>query len=469
MSDATTSVVGPPGRGARRLGLRKRLVVIFAVGALLLSASVAVISYELARSGMIRLRQTSSEQQAFVNARLVRSRLRLGDPDIAALLTSMSPRSTSSHLLLRDAQWTTGGSVSDASLISAAMREVVAQGHAGWQFVRVDGQPRLMVGVPIAEFDAQYFAIYRVDVLDRTLRVMRTSLVVAAIATTLVGAAAGWWVSRRVLRPLADVSTAAAAVTTGRLDARLDVGTDPDLATVASSFNRMTEALQTRIQRDARFASAVSHELRSPLSTLVAAVDVMAGRRDELSAPAREALDLLAAEVGHLRRLVEDLLEISRLEAGVADVAMEEVRLEELVHHAVDSTTSRPVPVEIDDAAGSTIVRADKRRLERVLGNLISNAEQYAGGPTRVAVERRPNVAWICVEDAGPGVPPEEREQIFERFVRGRVAGARRPQGGAGLGLSLVSEHVRVHHGRVWVEDRAGGGARFVVELPVSS
>jgi signal transduction histidine kinase len=213
----------------------------------------------------------------------------------------------------------------------------------------------------------------------------------------------------------------------------------------------------------------VSHELRSPLSTLVAAVEVVGARQHELSAPAQAAFELLAAEVGRLVRLVEDLLEISRLDAGVADVAMEEVRLDELVRHAVNTTASAPVPVDVDDDLRPTVVRADKRRLERVLNNLIVNAEHYAGGVTRVAVERDNGCARICVEDTGPGVPQDEREQIFERFVRGRAARVQRPDGGAGLGLSLVAEHVRVHKGRVWVEERAGGGARFVVELPVVS
>jgi two-component system, OmpR family, sensor histidine kinase MtrB len=461
-------VTTPAGRG-RRLGLRRRLTLIFAIGALLLSTSVAVISYELSRNYLVRQRQTSLEQQAFVNARLVRSRIRAGETDVAALLASLSPRSTSQHLSLQDGQWTVGSPSADPSQVPAGLRSAVVSGRAGHQLFRLEGQPHMAVGVPIAEADLAYFAVYSLDVLDRTLTVLGNSLMVAALITTLVGAATGQWASRRVLQPLTDVAEASAAVAGGGLDVRLDAGNDPDLATVAKSFNRMTDALVARMERDARFASSVSHELRSPLSTLVASVEVVTAKRHELGAPAREALDLLADEVNLLVRLVEDLLEISRLEAGVADLALEEVNLDEFVHRAVGTSSSAGAQIDVQASVGSTVVRADKRRLERVLGNLISNAENYAGGVSRVAVEREDGVARIAVEDSGPGVPADEREQIFERFVRGRAAVKRRHDGGAGLGLSLVSEHVRAHDGRVWVEPSPSGGARFVVELPVVS
>jgi len=442
-------------------------MLIFALGALFLSATVAVISYERSRTYLVNQRQTSLEQQTFTNARLVRNRLRAGEPDLAALLASLGPRTSSSHLLVRDGVWTGLAPETDPAIVPPALKQAVLAGRAGRQLFDAEGTPMLAVGVPIAENGSSYFAVYALRQLDSTLNVLGNSLILAAVITTLVGAAAGRWVSRRVLNPLADVSAAAAAVAGGSLDVRLEAGSDPDLSPVATSFNRMTDALQARIERDARFASAVSHELRSPLATLVASAEVVGARRDELSGPAREAADLLVDEIAHFRRLVEDLLEISRLEAGVADLAIEDVRVGEFLHQAVKATAGGPVPIHLSDGAATAVVRADKRRLERVVGNLILNAEHHAGGVAAVAVERHDGVVRIAVEDAGPGVPADERDQIFERFVRGRAARRWRPGGGSGLGLSLVSEHVRVHNGKVWVEDRAGGGARFVVELPV--
>jgi signal transduction histidine kinase len=459
------------GAGARRrrMGLRRRLTLIFAAGSLVLSASVAAISFERSRTFLLRQRESSLEQQTFVNARLVRSRLRVQDPDLVGLLASLAPRASSEHFLLSGNEWTAGRAEAESSVIPTALRAAVVRGRAGLQLTRADGIPMLAVGVPIAEEGMSYFAVYSLDQLNRTLNVLRGSLIAAALITTLVGAAAGRWTSGRVLHPLREVSAAAASIAGGHLEVAMEVPSDPDLATVAVSFNQMTDALKARMERDARFASAVSHELRSPLATLVAAADVVSARRGEISEPAREALDLLVTEIAHMARLVEDLLEISRLEAGVADLAMEDVHLDEFVLAAVRATASSSVPVDLDDDARRTVVRADKRRLERVVGNLIANAERHAGGVARVVVERSDGVARICVDDSGAGVPADEREAIFEPFVRGRAARRRPADGGAGLGLSLVAEHVRAHQGRVWVEDRDGGGARFVVELPVQS
>jgi two-component system, OmpR family, sensor histidine kinase MtrB len=262
------------------------------------------------------------------------------------------------------------------------------------------------------------------------------------------------------------VAEAAEAVSSGRLDARLDVGNDPDLATVATAFNQMTNALDERIKRDARFASAVSHELRSPLTTLTAGMEVLLARREEMPERAQQALDLVAAEIDRFQRLVQDLLEISRYDGGVATATWEDVRLGEFVLHALRVSGRRGFLVDLEPAAASAVVRADKRRLERVLANLIENADNYGGGVVRVGLEQVNGHLRLAVEDAGPGVADDEREQIFERFARGHAARSRGSSDGTGLGLSLVAEHVRLHGGTVWVEDRKGGGARFVVELP---
>src|SRR5205807_8080275 len=174
-----------------------------------------------------------------------------------------------------------------------------------------------------------------------TLGVLRDSLFAASFVTFVGGAALGMWGSRRVLQPVRAVATAAGAVASGDLDARVEVGRDPDLATVATAFNQMTDALAERVKRDARFASSVSHELRSPLTTLAAAVEVLAARRDELSPRAQVALDLVASEVQRFQRLVQDLLEISRMDAGVSSLAWEDVRLSEFLLHAARNASVR--------------------------------------------------------------------------------------------------------------------------------
>ena len=281
----------------------------------------------------------------------------------------------------------------------------------------------------------------------------------------------GWWASRRTLRPLADVSMAAEALAGGRLDTRLEAEDDPDLGVLVTSFNHMAEVLEGRIDRDSRFASDVSHELRSPLMTLSASIEVLASRREEMpDASAQAAVDLMVADVARFKQLVEDLLEISRFDAGAARLELSAIRPGELAMQSVAWSQSPDVPVQLDIALAGVQIRADKRRLVRVITNLLDNARKYGGGATSVQLERTPIGLRIAVEDNGPGVPEEERDLIFDRFSRGAGSSRRAGSEGVGLGLSLVDEHVALHKGRTWVEDRPDGeaGARFVVELPVS-
>ncbi len=272
------------------------------------------------------------------------------------------------------------------------------------------------------------------------------------------------------MRPLGVVAAAASDIAGGRLDTRLDGGGDADLERLTRSFNQMADALQARIDRDARFASDVSHELRSPLTTLRTSIDLLDGRRDELSDRGQTALDLLSADVRRFDQMVQDLLEISRFDAGAASANFEEIRFSELVVRSVEALGGPPFPVEIQARAARAVVIGDKRRLERVVANLVQNARVHGGGAVRVAVEHVGEGAGrvlLVVDDAGPGVSRADREHIFDRFARGAAARRRGTVEGTGLGLSIVAEHVRLHHGEVWVEDRPGGGARFVVALPV--
>jgi signal transduction histidine kinase len=178
-------------------------------------------------------------------------------------------------------------------------------------------------------------------------------------------------------------------------------------------------------------------------------------------------VDLLAAELRRFQRMVTDLLEISRFDTGSAELSLDDVRVDELVQHAVQAGGNGTLPVELAPDVAGLQVSVDKRRIERVVANLVENASVYAGGVTRLAVEATGDTVRLIVEDAGPGVPAEGRERIFERFFRGSAAGRRGAGDGTGLGLALVAEHVHLHGGRVWVEDRSGGGSRFVVELPI--
>ncbi|MFM8970700.1 MAG: ATP-binding protein [Actinomycetota bacterium] len=312
------------------------------------------------------------------------------------------------------------------------------------------------------------------DLINETLGSVRASLILATIITVLVGLMLGIVSSERVVRPLAGAADAARAIADGRLDTRLEPTDDPDLNALTDAFNDMVARLQERVERDARFASDVSHELRSPLMTLAASVEVMLSRRDELTERSQAALDLLVADVARFSGLVEDLLEISRYDAGAVRLNRDTLRASELVEQSVRASSLPRSPVHIDPRCADATLSGDRRRLARVVANLIDNARSHGGGSAAVAVSPAEDSAshvWISVEDAGEGVVEGDSERIFERFSRGAGASKRGASEGAGLGLALVREHVRLHGGRVWVERRRDGasGARFVVELPCES
>jgi signal transduction histidine kinase len=248
---------------------------------------------------------------------------------------------------------------------------------------------------------------------------------------------------------------------------------------LTQSFNTMVDQLQERIERDARFTSDVSHELRSPLTTLSNSLNVLEAHADELTPRAQRALELLGADLRRFERMVAELLEISRSDTSSADVSLEYVDAGELVRQAVAAGTrtmpeSVPPPIVwVDPVLDGSILSVDKRRFERIMANLLENAALYGGGATRVAAEHGPDrdgqaTVVVAVEDHGPGVALAERRRIFERFYRGQSSGRRGASTGTGLGLALVAEHVRLLGGLVGIEDAPGGGARFTVELPVT-
>lgn len=477
----TPDLDGPDPQGPRwwqgiptpHPGLRARITLAFTLSAALLSTLLAGTTWALTRENIIDQRESSATRQAFRNADVLRSQLDTAQPDsdLRETLNSLDSDSPS-RALVRDAtgRWTNQTTAFDESRVPPELLDLTEAGTPSRMRISIDGEPELLIGIPLPEVDALYFEFVSLSDTQSTLESLSTSLFGAALVTTLAGAALGWWVSRRTLRPLADVSVAAEAIAGGRLDTRLGAVDDPDLGVLVTSFNHMAQVLEERIEQDNRFASDVSHELRSPLMTLSASIEVLSSRRDEMpDASAQAAVDLMVADVARFKQLVEDLLEISRFDAGAARLDLSELRPGELITQAVAWSQSPDVPIELDSQLAGVLIRADKRRLVRVVTNLLDNARKYGGGPTRVEVRKVPVGIQIAVEDNGPGVPTDERELIFDRFSRGAGSSRRAGSEGVGLGLSLVAEHVALHKGRVWVEDRPDGeeGARFVIELPV--
>jgi two-component system sensor histidine kinase MtrB len=461
-------VHGSAARAGRphRLGLQGRVILVFGAGAALVSMTVAVVTYAVAYHYLLSRRETGSVTQTLANARFVQQELRSPITDVPAVLSSLITPEGTRVLLYRSGRWYSPSVSVGRNIIPASIMDEVRAGNPAEQRVVLDGTPVIVVGVPISSIGADFFQVRTLSDLQQTLSTLGAVLVGTAIATSAAGCLLGWWASRRLMRPLTGVATVAAAIAAGDLDRRLPIDRDPDLASLATLFNDMMASLEERIQRDARFASDVSHELRSPLTAVNTSVDVLENFRASLPTDGQRALDLLHLEVRRFSVMVQDLLEISRLDAGFASLDVEEVALDELVVRTVAGRDST-VPVRVSAGAMGSLVRVDKRRLQRVLANILDNADAYAGGATLVAVSRNGSTSTIAVEDNGPGVTPGEEEHIFERFFRGTEAGRRGSTPGTGLGLALAAEHVRAHGGRIAVENRPEGGARFTVTLPV--
>lgn len=461
----------------RRMGLRVRLTLSFALGAALVSVALSVITWSLTRENLLRQREDSATSRVLANAVTVRRGLSSTAPQKEELIGSLPTPDGAQPLMLDDGEWTARNpGVFNQDSLPGSVRSAVAAGAAVRMRAEVGGVPYLIVGVPIPAVGAEYYEGVSLASTQDTLDSLTVSLLGAAAITILGGGLIGFWGSRRVLVPVASVGRAAEAIAGGRLDTRLRVGSDPDLDPILASFNDMAAALQARIERDARFASEVSHELRSPLMTLSASVEVLDNNRDDLTARAQSALDLLKADLERFSKLVTDLLEISRYDVGAVSLHAQPVLVTEMVIQAVAASGKGRIPVVFDDDVNETGVMVDKTRIFRVIDNLLDNAAKYAGGATGVQLALAPpgddaagERVRIAIEDQGHGVPESERNAIFHRFSRGTEGGNRGSDSGVGLGLALVDEHVRLHGGRVWVEDRLDGaaGARFVVELPV--
>ena len=473
-----------------KLGIAARITAVFGLGALVLSILMGGLSYFTTRHFLLAERESAAQHQAFANANLVRSSLQSGNSKYVNLLGSIDAGSNAHSVLYHLSKAYASSFSVNASAIPHQLRAEVLSGSAATQTYRTPrtGAPVIVVGVPIPSVHSAYFEVFDLSDLDHTLHVLGLTLFVAGAVTTLLGIALGRFASTRALRPLADVSRAAGAIAGGELDTRLDAdAADPDLEGLTLSFNAMVDQLQERLAREARFNSDVSHELRSPLTTLGASLEVLEADREHLTPRSQRALQLLSDDLHRFQRMVGDLLEMSRADSG-SEVFLEEVNVSELVRRSVDAGTASvasvasrdgkdgkgqgqgqpPPAVHIDPAVRDWRVGVDKRRFERVMVNLMENAANYGGGATDIAV--RPGAGGdveVVVDDAGPGIEPAERSKVFERFYRGSASGRRGAGTGTGLGLSLVAEHMHAMHGRVRVDTSPAGGARLVVALPV--
>jgi two-component system sensor histidine kinase MtrB len=282
----------------------------------------------------------------------------------------------------------------------------------------------------------------------------------------LVAAFVGAVLARSTLRPVARASDAARSLAEGLLETRLPVEGRDEFGVWAQSFNEMAAALEGKISalsaaqaRERRFTADVAHELRTPLTALVGEASLLSEHVERMPIESRRPAELLIADVGRLRRLVENLMAISRFDAGRESIQAETVDLASLVAATV---RARGWDGRVRLDANEVVITSDPRRLEGIVANLVGNALEHGGDGVDVRVDRDGNGVFVEVADEGPGIAPEHLPHLFERFYKADPA---RSSGGTGLGLAIAQENARLLGGRIEVWSEPGDGARFTLRL----
>ncbi|GAA2128485.1 HAMP domain-containing sensor histidine kinase [Streptomyces synnematoformans] len=295
-----------------------------------------------------------------------------------------------------------------------------------------------------------------------------------ALPVVLLSAVPALLAAGSVLRPVRRLRSAAENMAAGALDTRIDARGNDELADLARTFNGMAATLQADAEtlrgmeaRARRFAADVSHEMRTPLAAMTAVTGVLdadaaSGRLDPETA---EALGLVADETRRLARMVDDLMEISRFDAGAAVLHRDQIDIGELVRKTL-SLRHWQERVDVDVAPGLRAT-VDPRRIDVVLANLVGNALRHGGpsAPVHVRARGKGDRLVLTVTDGGPGIPPDVLPHVFDRFTKGDAARTRSE--GSGLGLAIAAENARLHGGTLTAANVPGGGAEFTLELPL--
>ena len=451
---------------ALRPGLRTRIVAYFSLATFIGVVILSVVTFAATRNYLVDKATSSARDQAIANAQLVRTLVGANRSDVGEVVTDLRTQPGGFavlHLGAEDLFYAQAPLRFTQSNLPTDFVRQALDGNSGVQRVDFGGRPYEAVAIGIPAIDATYFEVFPIDDVADTLGTIRSTLIAAVLAITVVAGVLGFLFSGNVLVPLRRVTEAATTIAGGSLATRLEPESDPDLQQLVASFNGMADAVQERIEREERFASDVSHELRSPITSLGAAVDVLKGRSDELSERNRQALDIIATQVRRFDRTVLDLLELSRLDARAGQDNREELHLVSLVERIASRHGYGSILV-ISDLGDNDAVYLDRRRVERILLNLLDNARDHAGGASEILLSSDDDGNFLLiVDDNGPGIGVSERLRIFERFARGTAS---RNSVGSGLGLAIVAEHSLALGGRAYVDTSPSGGARFVVVIP---
>lgn len=379
-------------------------------------------------------------------------------------------------------------SYTDRTLVDAVSPELAGAVMNGahpqyWQAVTfVEESGAVSPGIVVAsnlEFPAgagtyDLFIGYKLSDTQDTLRFIQRTLLITAAAMMAFIVVLVWSLSRVVFRPIRAAADTSRRLASGETDARMPVQNDEHFDILSEGFNDMADTLEARIheldqvsEMQQRFVSDVSHELRTPLTTIRLASEVLQTQKDALTAAQLRAIDVLGVQVSRFEALLEDLLEISRYDAGRVLLETEPTNLVTLAHEVVDGLQPLSSSViEIRPMGGYTSIDVDARRIRRIVSNLVGNAIEHGEGqPIVVSIDSNASAIAITVRDRGIGMSASDLEQVFDRFWRADPS-RKRTLGGTGLGLAIAREDAAVHGGTLEAWSRPGLGSNFRLTLP---
>lgn len=341
-------------------------------------------------------------------------------------------------------------------------------------------QPGLAIGKQLSTPQSDRYELYYLFPLvqeEKSLSLVKNTLATAGLFVVVLLGAIAWLVVRQVVTPVRMAAGIAERLSAGRLQERMKVTGEDDIARLGEAFNKMAQNLQQKIQQleelsrmQRRFVSDVSHELRTPLTTVRMAADVIHEARVDFDPVTARSAELLADQLDRFESLLADLLEISRFDAGAAALEAEPIDLREVVRRVVGGAEPlaerKGTRIRVVGDQQPVVAEADTRRVERVLRNLVVNAVEHGEGrDVVVRLATAGGAVAVAVRDYGVGLKPGEATRVFSRFWRADPARAR-TTGGTGLGLSIALEDARLHGGWLQAWGEPGGGSQFRLTLP---
>ena len=375
-------------------------------------------------------------------------------------------------------------SAGPVSQIPESLRNFVKAGQVSYQYATVQSDGfsgrALIIGSPTTGpvSNLELYLIYPLTSEESTIALVRGTMLTGGVVLLVLLAAIALLVARQVVQPVRSASRVAERFAEGHLNERMPVRGEDDMARLAMSFNDMAESLSRQITQleefgnlQRRFTSDVSHELRTPLTTVRMAADLIYDHSEDLDPSLRRSTELMVSELDRFELLLNDLLEISRHDAGVAELSVEQVDLRTTVRSALDDVGHLAGDADVDLQVGlpdhEVIAEVDSRRVERILRNLIANAIDHAENkPVEIRMADDVDTVAVTVRDHGVGLRPGEEKLVFSRFWRSDPSRVRR-SGGTGLGLAISIEDARLHQGRLEAWGEPGKGACFRLTLPL--